>query len=75
MYSNSEDETSSSCESEDSSLEMEEDSDAEDEQSTPTEEVEGCLIDTVTRKKACEGTLSVKQTDNTETNVQNTTDL
>lgn len=54
---------------------MEEDSDAEDEQSTPTEEVEGCLIDTVTRKKACEGTLSVKQTDNTETNVQNTTDL
>ncbi|XP_023864030.1 NAD-dependent protein deacetylase sirtuin-1 isoform X1 [Salvelinus sp. IW2-2015] len=75
VYSNSEDETSSSCESEDSSLEMEEDSDAEDEQSTPTEEVEGCLIDAVTHKKACEGTLSVKQTDNTDTNVQNTTDL
>uniref|UniRef100_A0A4W5PKQ4 protein acetyllysine N-acetyltransferase n=1 Tax=Hucho hucho TaxID=62062 RepID=A0A4W5PKQ4_9TELE len=75
VYSNSEDETSSSCESEDSSLEMEEDSDAEEEQSTPAEEVEGCLIDTVTHKQACEGTLSVKQTDNTDTNVQNTTDL
>ncbi|XP_021435836.2 NAD-dependent protein deacetylase sirtuin-1 isoform X1 [Oncorhynchus mykiss] len=75
VYSNSEDETSSSCESDDSSLEMEEDSEAENEQSAPTEEVEGCLIDTVTHKKACEGTLSVKQTDNTDTNVQNTTDL
>ncbi|CAB1312426.1 unnamed protein product [Coregonus sp. 'balchen'] len=78
VYSNSEDETSSSCgsDSEDSSLEMEEeDSDAEEDQSTSAEEIEGCLIDTVTHKQACEGTSSVKQTDHTDENVQNTTDL
>ncbi|KAK6293398.1 hypothetical protein J4Q44_G00357240 [Coregonus suidteri] len=79
VYSNSEDETSSSCgsDSEDSSLEDEdeEDSDAEEDQSTPAEEGEGCLIDIVTHNQACEGTSSVKQMDNTDENVQNTTDL
>ncbi|XP_041722158.2 NAD-dependent protein deacetylase sirtuin-1 [Coregonus clupeaformis] len=79
VYSNSEDETSSSCgsDSEDSSLEDEdeEDSDAEEDQSTPAEEGEGCLIDLVTHNQACEGTSSVKQMDNTDENVQNTTDL
>uniref|UniRef100_A0A673Z8I7 protein acetyllysine N-acetyltransferase n=1 Tax=Salmo trutta TaxID=8032 RepID=A0A673Z8I7_SALTR len=82
VYSNSEDETSSSCgsNSEDSSLEEEddeeeEDSDAEEDQSTPAEEGEGCLIDIVTHKQACEGTSSVKQMESTDKNVQNTTDL
>ncbi|KAL0964225.1 hypothetical protein UPYG_G00321070 [Umbra pygmaea] len=70
VYSNSEDETSSSCgsDSDDSSLEMEdeEESDAEG---------DGCLRDIGGHKQACEGTSSVKQRDNTDGNVQNTTDL
>ncbi|XP_010899808.1 NAD-dependent protein deacetylase sirtuin-1 [Esox lucius] len=79
VYSNSEDETSSSCgsDSEDSSLEMEdeEDSDTEEDQSTPAEEGEGCLRDTEGHNQACEGSLSVKPRDHTNGTVPNTSDL